>query len=310
VGPQAIAAVLCDAGVLATAPWQEVAVPRTLVFGAVGLTWKIDAGHPHWAEFLAGYADYLQDRPGQLQVEAALQEVPPQAPRPSLPNSFIRYRLLRGADFDLGDGLIRGTLHGDSCRCTIHPVLLHGNGLRVLEQFFYLLYYQVALGYAPRLAEMPFLLHSSAVLQNGRGHLFCGPAGTGKSTVAALSAPRPILTDECTVVNLAPDIPQVSGTPINPFFREKRPGEAPLAALHLLTQADRHARQPLPRSLAVPRLSAEVIAPVGLMEEAAARSLGRALDCALALYRTGLVDELFFRRDVGFWDHLASPAQA
>ncbi len=284
-------------------------MPRTLVFGAIGLTWDLDAAHPHWAEFLAGYRDYLQDRPGQLRIEAALQEVPPGAPRPVLPNSFIRHRSLHGADFELGDGLIRGTLRGDTCRCSIHPVLLHGNGLRVLEQFFYLLYYEVALAGAPQPGAMPFLLHSTTVLQEHRGHIFCGPAGSGKSTVAALSAPRPVLTDECSVVNLAAGAPRVSGTPINPFFREKRPGEATLAALHLLTQGDRHLCRPLPRSLAVPRLSAEVIAPVGLMEEAAARSLGRALDCALALYRTGLVDELIFRRDAGFWGQLAPPAR-
>jgi hypothetical protein len=282
---------------------------RTLVFGAIGLTWDIEADHPHWAEFLAGYGDYLQDRPGQLRVEAALQDVAPEAGRPALPNSFIRHRRLRGVDFELGDGLIRGTLRGNICRCDIHPVLLHGSGLRILEQFYYLLYYEVALAGAPASATGPFLLHSSAVLQDGHAHLFCGPAGAGKSTVATLSAPRPLLTDECAVVNLAPEVPRVSGTPINPFFRDKRPGEAPLAALHLLTQGDRHVRRPLPRSVAVPRLSAEVIAPVRLLEEMGAAGLGRALDCALTLYRTGLVSELIFRRDAGFWDQLVPPAR-
>ena len=278
---------------------------QTLAFGPVRLAWELDPAALHWDEFLAGYRAYLDDGPGDLRVEAAVQDVPPGAPRPPLPNSFIRRRSLRGREFDLGDGLIRGDLRGDACRCAIHPALLHGTGLRVLEQFFYLLYHHVILAGAERTAGFPFLLHSSAALQDGRAHVFCGPAGRGKSTAAALSTPRPVLTDECTALDLGPGGLRATGTPINPFCREKRPGSAPVAGLHLLSQAAEHARRPVPRDEAVPRLTAEVIAPVGLLEDAPQRGLVRALDCALALYRTGLVGELYFRRDPGFWRVIA-----
>ncbi|HUC92440.1 MAG TPA: hypothetical protein VMS09_10480 [Paenibacillus sp.] len=49
------------------------------------------------------------------------------------------------------------------------------------------------------------LVHSSCVAQNGKAYLFSGHSGAGKSTVAMLSLPRPLLSDEATVVKLEAD---------------------------------------------------------------------------------------------------------
>ncbi|MFD0771238.1 hypothetical protein ACFQZ1_21060 [Bacillus sp. CGMCC 1.60114] len=46
------------------------------------------------------------------------------------------------------------------------------------------------------------LIHSSCVDHEGKAYLFSGQSGAGKSTVAKLSAPRPLLSDEATIVKI------------------------------------------------------------------------------------------------------------
>lgn len=46
------------------------------------------------------------------------------------------------------------------------------------------------------------LIHSSCVDHQGEAYLFSGQSGAGKSTVAKLSAPRPLLSDEATIVKI------------------------------------------------------------------------------------------------------------
>lgn len=46
------------------------------------------------------------------------------------------------------------------------------------------------------------LVHSSCVAHNDKAYVFAGQSGAGKSTVARLSNPRPILSDEATLVKI------------------------------------------------------------------------------------------------------------
>ncbi len=295
----------------------------TLMIGPVSLQWQLDEVDPRAGEFLAAYESYCGTATGQMVIEAHIASPKTNNGPPGLPNSFIRYRRIQGRDFVLGDDLITGHLSAmDHIECTIHPVLLHGTGLRVLEQFMYLLFYhavQITTGHRP---GGPFLLHSSGVLHEGAVHIFCGPAGSGKSTAAALCPVRPMLSDEALAItqnqagsdgsgSSARSIDpsgtitcQVSGTPINPFCTEKSPGSGPLAGLYLIEHGDNHTVSPITREEAVPRLTAEVILPLGLFETDLTVGMGRSLDHALFLYRTGLVQRLAFRPDPGFWDLL------
>lgn len=46
------------------------------------------------------------------------------------------------------------------------------------------------------------LIHSSCMREGDKAYLFSGQSGAGKSTVVELSSPRPILSDEATVVKV------------------------------------------------------------------------------------------------------------
>lgn len=49
------------------------------------------------------------------------------------------------------------------------------------------------------------MIHSCCVAEAGKSYLFAGQSGAGKSTVASLSRPRTILSDEATLVRIGPD---------------------------------------------------------------------------------------------------------
>ncbi len=80
-----------------------------------------------------------------------------------------------------------------------------------------------------------FLVHGSSILHQGKGYLFTGVSGSGKSTIAELSGAL-VLNDEISLLQFKGDRVFVQGTP---FYGDLKRGEnvsAPLAGLFLLQQ--------------------------------------------------------------------------
>ncbi len=86
--------------------------------------------------------------------------------------------------------------------------------MRILEQIFYQAFWS-----ARRAAGLDaFLIHSSAVIVDGRGFLFVGPSEAGKSTVARLSAAHHVLGDEMNLVRSSGAGLTLVGTIFNGLF--------------------------------------------------------------------------------------------
>lgn len=86
--------------------------------------------------------------------------------------------------------------------------------------------------------EWGLLIHSSCLLQGDRAYLFAGHSGAGKSTVVQLSRPRPILSDEASIVKIAADGITIFNSPFRsdtdrPDIRDTYP----LSGIHMLRQA-------------------------------------------------------------------------
>jgi hypothetical protein len=82
------------------------------------------------------------------------------------------------------------------------------------------------------------LIHSSCIDHQNKAYLFAGQSGAGKSTVARLSQPRPLLSDEATLIKIGACEMRVFDSPFRseittPYFRES----CPLSSIHLLNQA-------------------------------------------------------------------------
>ncbi|QSO45459.1 hypothetical protein [Alicyclobacillus mengziensis] len=82
------------------------------------------------------------------------------------------------------------------------------------------------------------LIHSSCVIRGDEAFIFAGHSGAGKSTVARLSKPRPLLSDEATIVKVSE-----SGVLVynSPFRSDTVPdaivGPYHLKAVHVIHQA-------------------------------------------------------------------------
>ncbi|NMC81765.1 MAG: hypothetical protein GYA63_02800 [Armatimonadetes bacterium] len=81
------------------------------------------------------------------------------------------------------------------------------------------------------------MIHGASAVQNGKALLFFGLSGAGKTTTARLSAPRPILSDELTIIRRDGDGYRAYGTP---FWGElQKNGDnisAPLVQMNILVK--------------------------------------------------------------------------
>lgn len=103
------------------------------------------------------------------------------------------------------------------------------------------------------------LVHSSCVVDGGKAWMFVGHSGAGKSTAAELSAPRPILSDEATLLLLDADGGvTIHDSPLRSENEERGEADAsPLGGVHFLVQAEEVRREPV----------GKVEALIGLMDK-------------------------------------------
>lgn len=100
------------------------------------------------------------------------------------------------------------------------------------------------------------LLHASGGIRNGRGVLFSGVSGAGKTTMARLAPPSVrLLTDEISYLRRAEDGFRVYGTPFSGELGiQGEPVSAPLAAIYLIEHGAANRLEPVPESEATRRL--------------------------------------------------------
>ena len=142
------------------------------------------------------------------------------------------------------------------------------------------------------------LIHSSCVIEEGRAHIFAGQSGAGKSTAARLSEPRPLLSDEATLIQITPTEIIVHNSPFRSEMISSGEAEyAPLASIQLLHQSVQNNRIKIRKPDALIQLMDKVFYWGNSPEETKA---------ILHLLRT-LVDivpayELYFKKDDTFWE--------
>lgn len=100
-------------------------------------------------------------------------------------------------------------------------------------------------------------LHSCGVIdREGRGHLFVGVSGAGKTTTARLWADEAsgIVSDDRVIVRERDGAMWMFGTPWHGEAELSMPGGAPLSGVYLLTQAETNELRSLSAAEAVARL--------------------------------------------------------
>jgi hypothetical protein len=145
------------------------------------------------------------------------------------------------------------------------------------------------------------LIHSSCMLDESRGFLFAGHSGAGKSTVALLSWPRPVLSDEATIV-------KVSGGEVvtfaSPFRSDSEmpdiPGKFKLTSIQLLRQATNIERVPVRKMDAVMQLMCRVFYWAHDPQETK-----KIIRMCKELVDLVPVYELYFQKNNKFWEEIS-----
>lgn len=151
--------------------------------------------------------------------------------------------------------------------------------------------------------EWGLLIHSSCIVEQGRAYLFAGQSGAGKSTVARLSLPRLVLSDEATVVKVAEGEVTVFNSPFRSGLEaDWSVGTTrawPLASIQLLRQSPEIRRVVITRSAALMQLLGKVFYWAYAPEETA-----KVMRLCQRLVNSVPVYDLFFQKNDGFWKEI------
>lgn len=146
-----------------------------------------------------------------------------------------------------------------------------------------------------------FLLHAATVLRGHHTYVFTGHSGAGKSTVASLSPPGSVLTDEISLLRSPENDWHAYGTPFwGEFHAEGANTHAPIKGIYVLVQAPENRVERISCRDAVRAMLPNVL------------FFSRDLDATDGLLRllAGVAQQipcykLFFRRESSFWEVIA-----
>lgn len=141
------------------------------------------------------------------------------------------------------------------------------------------------------------LFHAAGIVRDGRGYLFFGHSGSGKTTVARVSAEYTVLNDDLVLIAPADSGWRVHATPFwNPTQVEPTRQDAPLTAMFRLVQN----QQVFTEELSPSRAMAEMIANVPVIPDDPPRTPDLLTRCRRLLQSVPAY-RLHFLPDDSFW---------
>ncbi len=141
------------------------------------------------------------------------------------------------------------------------------------------------------------LLHAAAILHSGRTYAFFGHSGSGKSTVARLSAPDVVLNDDLVLLMPGDGAWQAHATPFwNQFHGQNPAPPARLAGLFRLVQD----RQVFLERMEAAHAAAEMFASLPVVSADRSRGVQLIQRCQAILERVPAY-RLHFLPDASFW---------
>ena len=151
------------------------------------------------------------------------------------------------------------------------------------------------------------VLHACGVVVDGRGYVFCGRSGIGKTTMARMWRERGaiLLNDDRVILRVIDHEVRLFSSPWHGEERQVKAGNVPLAGLFHLTQAPAHTLNPIDGALASARLVATAIAPLY-----AADGIALLLEQADAITAQAPSFDLAFARDPSVIDLCLHAANA
>lgn len=141
------------------------------------------------------------------------------------------------------------------------------------------------------------MIHSSCVIDGGTAHMFSGTSGAGKSTAAQLSYPRPLLSDEASLLKITPDRVTVFNSPFRSDVSALAGGSpCPLASIQLLHQFPENRRDRLDKAAGLLQLMNKVFYWTNSPEE-----MAKVISLLKQLIEQVPIYDLYFQKSSAFW---------
>jgi hypothetical protein len=142
------------------------------------------------------------------------------------------------------------------------------------------------------------LIHGAGIARNGKGFIFFGPSGIGKSTVSSLSSHSITLNDDLSLIMPYPDrIWTIFSTPFANPGQKIQNISVPLKGMYLLTQSEEVSLRELSRGKALAELISNI--PVISGDINFSKQL---LTTCIDILREIPIYNLHFKNDPSFWD--------
>ena len=208
---------------------------------------------------------------------------------------------------NFGPNLLEGRWDFDSKMFTLQVSreLMLQEQLWLFDRFLCRLYYTLVMRDRRR-SSRPFIVHCAGVARDGRGYIFFGPPGSGKSTAAGLSRRYRIMHDDMNIVTLYGDRVQVQGAPFNPKLIERTNVGVPLSMICSLHQSDAVRLERGTPDEFLEKVVPENFLPLPLFTNDRKSAFQYLLACLRELSRQVPYYRLYFKKDESFWDHIAT----
>jgi hypothetical protein len=151
-----------------------------------------------------------------------------------------------------------------------------------------------------------YLIHGCGIASGGRGYLFVGPSGIGKTTVATLAQERRVLNDEAVLVGRNGSGLYVAGTPFDGGAQSRCPAVEPLSAVFLLKQDKEVSLRKLSGAEAYRAFLGQVLDAAPLLDTSGVSSFPERADLSAGVAAGVPAYELGFLPDTSFWEAVES----
>ena len=245
--------------------------------------------------FEKNLADASPDVTIRLKIDTQLR------PEHFKPGTHYEYHI-QDESFDFGPGLIQGIWDATARTCCITAAafLFTREHAWLFDRYLCRLFYTLC-AVDNNSNHTDIIVHGAGISRKETGFLFCGPPGSGKSTVAGLSGKNSVLHDDMNIVSMVNGEIFLEGVPFNPKCIERQSGRVPLARIFSLYQAPAAGIDPLTPAAAVKKLLPETFLPLTVTGRKTVGAFQILLTALQKLCTAVPCYTLKFTKDASFW---------